>query len=97
MPLMGIFQILIGTFQGSGHTLSAMVIMMGRLWGIRIPVVMYMSRTSGFSPSYIWYAMIFSNLVICLIGTAIYATGRWQHKVVEESAVEDEIISEPIG
>lgn len=97
IPLMGIFQILIGTFQGSGHTLSAMVIMMGRLWGIRIPVVMYMSRTPGFSPSYIWYAMIFSNLVICLIGTAIYATGRWQHKVVEESAVEDEIISEPIG
>ncbi len=87
VPLMGYFQILIGVFQGSGHTFSAMLIMMGRLWGLRIPMVMFFSRQASFGPSSIWYAMIFSNLIICLIGLGIYMTGRWQTKVIKPKKV----------
>ncbi|MCA0385402.1 MAG: MATE family efflux transporter [Firmicutes bacterium] len=84
IPLMGYFQILVGVFQGSGHTLSAMVLMMGRLWGLRIPMVYALSKLDGFGPSSIWYAMIVSNLIICLIGLGIYLTGRWEHKIIKE-------------
>jgi putative MATE family efflux protein len=83
IPLMGYFQILVGTFQGSGHTLSAMVLMMGRLWGLRIPMVMFLSRNANFGPSSIWYAMIISNFLICIVGLGIYMTGKWQHKVIK--------------
>ena len=84
IPLMGFFQILVGTFQGSGHTMSAMVIMMGRLWGLRIPMVFALSKWSNFEPSSVWYAMILSNLIICVIGFLIYLTGNWQHQIIKQ-------------
>jgi len=83
VPLMGIFQILIGIFQGSGHTVSAMIIMMGRLWGIRIPVIYFLSKSANFRPSYVWYVMVISNFIICIIGFIIYLKGNWQKKVIE--------------
>lgn len=84
IPLMGFFQILVGTFQGSGHTVSAMILMMGRLWGLRIPMVFALSHLDGFGPDSIWWAMILSNLITCLIGLGIYSTGRWQHKIIKQ-------------
>lgn len=91
IPLMGFFQILVGTFQGSGHTVSAMILMMGRLWGLRIPMVYMLSRLEGFGPSSIWVAMIVSNLITCLIGLFIYSTGKWQHKIIKQKkSVADE-------
>lgn len=86
IPLMGYFQILVGVFQGSGHTVSAMVLMIGRLWGLRIPMVMFLSRYASFGASSIWYAMILSNALICLVGLGIYLTGKWQHKVIKGRA-----------
>lgn len=94
IPLMGFFQVLVGVFQGSGHTMSAMVLMMGRLWGLRIPMVYILSKMEGFGPSSIWYAMIVSNLIICLVGLGIYATGKWQTKVVKtRKAILDEAVA----
>ena len=94
IPLMGFFQILVGVFQGSGHTLSAMVLMMGRLWALRIPMVYVLSKLDGFGPSSIWYAMIVSNLVICMVGFGIYMTGRWQHKIIKQKkSVIDEMVT----
>lgn len=94
IPLMGFFQVLVGVFQGSGHTMSAMILMMGRLWGLRIPMVYVLSKMDGFGPSSIWYAMIASNLIICLVGLGIYATGKWQTKVVKtRKAVLDEAVA----
>ena len=84
IPLMGFFQILVGVFQGSGHTLSAMILMMGRLWALRIPMVYALSKLEGFGPSSIWNAMVFSNLIICLVGLGIYSTGKWQHKIIKQ-------------
>ena len=94
IPLMGLFQILVGVFQGSGHTLSAMVLMMGRLWALRIPMVYALSNLDGFGPSSIWYAMIVSNLIICMVGFGIYMTGRWQHKIIKQKkSVIDEMVT----
>lgn len=94
IPLMGFFQILVGVFQGSGHTLSAMVLMMGRLWALRIPMVYALSKLDGFGPSSIWYAMIVSNLIICMVGFGIYMTGRWQHKIIKQKkSVIDEMVT----
>jgi Na+-driven multidrug efflux pump len=84
VPLMGFFQILNGTFQGSGHTVYSMILMMGRLWGLRIPMIVALSHTPSFGPNSVWYAMIASNFIICCVGWGIYFTGRWQRKVIKD-------------
>ena len=89
IPLMGYFQILVGVFQGSGHTMSAMILMMGRLWVLRIPMVYALSQIEGFGPDSIWYAMIVSNLITCLVGLGIYMTGRWERKIIKRQVVVD--------
>lgn len=84
IPFMGYFQVLVGTFQGSGHTMSAMVLMIGRLWGLRIPMVYVLSQFANYGPSSIWYAMVLSNMIICVVGFGMFLTGKWQVKVIKD-------------
>lgn len=84
LPLMGFFQIFIGTFQGSGHTILAMIIMAGRLWGLRIPLILIFKNYTNLGEKSVWFAMVLSNAIICLIGFAIYLTGRCQKKVIKD-------------
>jgi putative MATE family efflux protein len=87
LPLMGFFQIFIGVFQGSGHTMYALAMMMGRLWALRIPMILLFKTYTDFGPNGVWYAMVLSNLLTVLFGLAIYLTGRWEHKVIKKSEV----------
>ncbi|SCY39529.1 MATE family efflux transporter [Alkaliphilus peptidifermentans] len=87
LPLMGIFQILIGTFQGSGHTGYGMALEMGRLWGLRIPMIILFRYLTGWGSDSVWYAMLLSNFFICIVGYLIYLKGTWQEKVILEKAV----------
>lgn len=82
LPLMAAFQILIGTFQGSGHTLYAMFMDMGRLWFLRIPMIILFGRLTGLGSRGVWYAMIISNALICFFGWCLYRQGGWQKKVI---------------
>jgi len=82
LPLMAAFQILIGTFQGSGHTLYAMFMDMGRLWFLRIPMIILFGRLTGLGSRGVWYAMIISNALICFFGWCLYRRGGWQKKVI---------------
>jgi len=78
VPLMGIYFSFIGLFQGTGHTKQAMVIMMGRLWILRIPLIIIFKHFTNWGASGIWIAMVISNVVICIVGFLMYLTGRWQ-------------------
>ncbi|MCK8060604.1 MULTISPECIES: MATE family efflux transporter [unclassified Fusibacter] len=84
IPLFGFYNCLIGLFQGSGHTISAMVIMMGRLWGLRIPMILVMRAFDYKEAVGIWYAMILSNVIIVVIGLLMYLTGKWREPVVSK-------------
>ncbi len=84
LPLVGIFQVFIGTFQGSGHTISAMILMAGRLWGLRIPMIILFKQITNWGSNSIWYAMVLSNLFICILGLGIFLTGNWQKKVIKK-------------
>ena len=83
LPLMGYFQILNGIFQGSGHTKSAMFLMAGRLWGLRIPLIIIFKNFTNLGSLGIWYAMILSNFLIVFIGFLIYKTGKWENKIIK--------------
>lgn len=83
LPLVGLFQVFIGTFQGAGHTFSAMILMMGRLWGLRIPMILLFKNFTDWGSNAIWYAMVLSNFLICIFAAGTYLTGKWQKKVIK--------------
>jgi putative MATE family efflux protein len=82
IPLMGFFNVFVGTFQGAGHTLMVMCMQMGRLWGLRIPLIIILMRLMPGNPSSIWYSMILSNFLTCVFGLILYKSKRWEKKVV---------------
>lgn len=82
IPLMGFFNIFVGTFQGAGHTMMVMFMQMGRLWGLRIPLIIVLMRLMPGNPSSIWYSMILSNFLTCVFGLILYLSKRWEKKVV---------------
>ncbi len=86
IPFMAIFQVLVGTFQGSGHTIYAMFMDMGRLWGLRIPMILLFKHFTDWGSNAIWYAMILSNGIICVFGYLLYLKGDWQQQVFHKKS-----------
>ena len=84
LPFMGIFQICVGTFQGSGHTIYSMIMEMSRLWLIRLPLVTIFKLYTSLGSSGVWIAMIISNGIICIVGLLIYKSGKWQNKIIKK-------------
>lgn len=82
LPLMGIFQTFIGLFQGSGHTKFAMMMMIGRLWFVRLPMIYLLMTFTSMDEKLIWYAMLVSNVVICIVGFIGYLKGSWKEKTI---------------
>lgn len=92
LPLMGIFQSFVGAFQGSGHTVTAMLITTGRLWALRIPLILVLQNLTTLAEKSVWYAMATSNLLICLVAFGFFSMGHWKKKIVSE---EDDYTEEP--
>lgn len=84
IPLMGIFQSFVGCFQGSGHTVMAMMMTSGRLWALRIPLILLFKYFTPLAEKSVWYAMVISNLIICIFGLVLFLQGRWKQRVVDE-------------
>lgn len=83
MPLMGIFSVFQGIFQGSGHTKYSMNMEIGRLWFVRLPMIVLFKYFTSIGSSGIWFSMSFSNLIICIYGYYIYRKGGWQTTIIK--------------
>jgi len=53
IPLMGIFNALIGAFNGSGNTKYSMHMTLGRLWVMRIPMIFIFSKLQQLKKTYL--------------------------------------------
>lgn len=82
LPLMGLFSIFQGLFQGSGHTNYSMFMAIGRLWLIRIPLILLFNRFTALGSRGIWIAMTFSNLMVILYGFWIYRSNHWTREIL---------------
>ncbi len=96
MPLMGMFSVFKGLFQGSGHTKYSMAMEIGRLWFVRIPMILLFKHFTNLGSTGIWFSMSFSNLIICIYGYGVYRTNKWQEKVVETNYKSNSKVKESI-
>lgn len=83
MPLMGMFSIFQGIFQGSGHTKYSMNMEIGRLWFVRLPMILLFKYITDIGSVGIWFSMSFSNLIICIYGYMVYRGGKWKQRIVK--------------
>ncbi len=89
MPLMGIFSVFQGIFQGAGHTKYSMAMEIGRLWFVRLPMILIFKHFTNVGSPGIWFSMSFSNLIVCVYGFLIYRKNHWQRKVIRmEEAIQ---------
>ena len=82
MPLMGIFSVFQGIFQGSGHTKYSMNMEISRLWFVRLPMILLFKYFTTVGSTGIWISMSSSNLIICLYGYYLYRKGGWQERII---------------
>ena len=82
MPLMGMFSVFQGIFQGSSHTKYSMNMEIGRLWFVRLPMILLFKNFTQVGSVGIWFSMSFSNLVICIYGYIVYRSNKWQKQVI---------------
>lgn len=72
LPLMGIFQIWNGCFQGAGRTGLSLLLSTVRLWVLRLPLIWFLMNIIHIGPASVWYAMVISNFGACILGTFLY-------------------------
>lgn len=77
LVMLNMFFIYQGLFQGSGNSKYSMFIDVLRLWGIRIPLLLFFKYLTNFGATGIWLAMSISNVVISIIAHIIYKQGKW--------------------
>lgn len=81
LPLMGIFQTFIGTFNGTGNTKFTFAFTITRLWLLRIPAILIFKYATEIGSSGIWYAMLISNVVIIAFGAYFYKQVDFMPKI----------------
>lgn len=82
MPFLGIFSAFQGLFQGSGNTKFSMGMEIGRLWAVRIPMILIFKYFTDVGATGIWFSMSVSNLLVCVYGLIIYKSNKWNKAVI---------------
>ncbi len=89
LSIMGIFQVFMGSYQGSGETKFSLIIATLRLWLFRIPLILIFKNVLMLPPSSLWYAMVISNFGALYIGVVLYSRCKFQPKVRLKSVTAD--------
>jgi putative MATE family efflux protein len=80
-----VMMVFTGAFQGSGHTVPVFIMQMVRLWGLRIPCVLLLSKFLQYGDNGIFWGMTISNFVITVIALIWFKSGTWKKKVIKTS------------
>ena len=83
-PFMGILQVVMAVYQGSGHTFYSMFFGLFRLWALRVPLVFILAFGVGMGANGIWWAMLGSNFGAAVVSLILFFTGNWTHRIIKE-------------
>ncbi|MCF7926770.1 MAG: MATE family efflux transporter [Candidatus Izimaplasma sp.] len=81
LPLMAVFQSLIGVFNGTGRTDLTFWLGVTRLWFIRLPLIVFFKYFTDLGSSGIWFAIITSNIIISIIGFILFRGVSFKPKI----------------
>lgn len=74
---MGWFQNIHGVFSGAGQTKRILTLSTFRLWGLRIPMIYLFHQFTNLGPTGIWWSMVLSNFITCILGEYYYRKNTW--------------------
>lgn len=77
------FNCSIGLFNGSGHTKYSMFLEAGRLWLLRMPLILILGKVPSIGVDAIWYSIGLSNLLASGIAFALTFLGAWKSPVLK--------------
>jgi putative MATE family efflux protein len=73
-----IFQVIIGVFQGSGHTTYSLVITFCRVFIFRVPVIYFFNKFTNLNEYGIWYGMLLANVLTAVVAIVLYYVVKWE-------------------
>lgn len=82
MPFFGLFAAVGAVFRGSGHNVPTMIMEIARLWALRVPLCALFTLVWGMGSTGVWYGMTASNVAAAALAIGLFATGKWQRKVI---------------
>ncbi|MCZ4319881.1 MATE family efflux transporter [Aequorivita viscosa] len=82
--LLGLQQVMNGTFNGAGFTKASMFISIMTLWIVRFPLAYLLSYTFEMGPEGIWWSFPISNLVAGIVAFSYFKTGYWKKRVIRD-------------
>jgi putative MATE family efflux protein len=94
LPLMGVFQTYLSTFQGSGDTKYTLIMALVRLWAIRLPLVLILLNFTDLGALGIWYAMLISNIIIVPLGMFLFAKIDFLPKVKTPAGEQEAVMAD---
>lgn len=80
--LLGVQQVLNGTFNGVGFTQASMLISIFSLWIIRFPLAFVLSYKTGLEFEGIWWSFPISNLIAAAVAFIYYKMGYWKVRTI---------------
>ena len=83
-----------GVINGAGHTFMTTLVTLVMLWGVRVPLAAYLSKSMHRLEG-IWYAILISFVVGSAISLAYYFSGRWKRPVAGHEPI-GEGLAEPL-
>ncbi len=87
--------VLFGAFQGAGRTVPVMIINTGRLWAVRIPATILLTRLTDLGTNGLWWAMNLSNLIAGAVAFVWFLRGDWRTPVIADQDDEDGVETTP--
>lgn len=79
--LLGVMQVLNGTFNGAGFTKASMLISILSLWIVRFPLAYILSYNTSLSYEGIWWSFPISNLIAAIAAFTYFKMGYWKLRV----------------
>ncbi|MGI5858781.1 MAG: MATE family efflux transporter [Tepidanaerobacteraceae bacterium] len=75
-----------GIIRGAGDTLITMLISILSLWGIRLPLALYLSKYTTLGSKGIWIAMVISTNITLIMNIIYFVKGRWRRSLAEQKS-----------
>ncbi len=95
--LIGLQQVLTGTFRGAGDTVAPMLQAIVTLWVLQFPLAYVLSKNTRLGLEGIWWSFNLTNIIATVITLIWYWRGRWRRKrLLEEIELEKQVRDETL-